>query len=62
MVDELVRSEGLEVDITDFGGPFQIVHGRVFVFVLDPPSFQKGILQIAVLALHNEHFATLNSH
>jgi hypothetical protein len=62
MVDELMRPERVKVDIVYLGRPLEIVQLRVLVLVLDPPSFQEGVLQITIFTLDDEHFTVLNAH
>lgn len=62
MVDDLVRSEAVEVDVTHLRRPLEVVECTVLVFVLDPTASSKGLTQVPVIALDDEDLGTLDSH
>lgn len=62
MIYDLIGLQGLKCNIVNFCSPFEVEKWWVFVRVLHPASFEKGIFKVCIFSLDDEYFGTFDSH
>jgi hypothetical protein len=58
MIDDLMGTQRLEVNITHLRGPLQIIELRHFILVFNPSTLNQSIAQVTIPSLDNKHFTT----